>query len=149
MRHTLSLTHFFNHEARDFRGFHQTIGPLDSDRSSRECPRTGTGNRCFFADLLFKEVGKRQGIPRPIPIRFQGRASISGKAAQIELTVLMHRILKEIVFSRCDGMRLVISAKIILMAFHKHINQAIGEHLDGLATPLPEFRRSPPESAVR
>lgn len=52
---------------------------------------------------------------------------MSGKAAKVELTELMHRILQEIAFSRSIGAGIVFRAKIILMAFFKHCNQTIAE----------------------
>ena len=54
---------------------------------------------------------------------------MSGKAARVELTQSMHRILQQIVFSRSIGTAIIIRAKIIQMAFLKHSNQAIGEQL--------------------
>ena len=54
---------------------------------------------------------------------------MSGKAAKIELTELMHRILQEIALSRSIGIGIVTRAKIILMAFHQHRNQTISVQL--------------------
>lgn len=55
---------------------------------------------------------------------------MSGKAARVELTELMHRILQEIVSSRSIGTAIITRAKIIQMAFLKHSNQMIGERLE-------------------
>lgn len=55
---------------------------------------------------------------------------MSGKAARVELTELMHEILQQVGSSRSIGTAVVTRAKMILMAFLKHSNQAIGEHLD-------------------
>jgi len=54
---------------------------------------------------------------------------MSGKAAKVELTELMHRILQQIVSSRSIGTAIITRAKIIQMAFLKHGNQMIGERL--------------------
>jgi hypothetical protein len=54
---------------------------------------------------------------------------MSGKAAKVELTELMHRILQQIVSSRSIGTAIITRAKIIQMAFLKHDNQMIGERL--------------------
>jgi transposase len=54
---------------------------------------------------------------------------MSGKAAKVELTELMHGILQQIVSSRSIGTAIITRAKIIQMAFLKHGNQTIGERL--------------------
>ena len=54
---------------------------------------------------------------------------MSGKAAKVELTELMHRILQQIVSGRSVGTAIVTRANVILMAFLKHSNQRIGEQL--------------------
>ena len=54
---------------------------------------------------------------------------MSGKAARVELTELMQLILQHVEASRSIGSAVVTRAKIILMAFDKHCNRVIGEHL--------------------
>ena len=52
-----------------------------------------------------------------------------GKAAKIQVTERQLEILHEIVASRTAPVRLVQRAKIVLLAFAKHNNEEIGEHV--------------------
>lgn len=55
---------------------------------------------------------------------------MSGKAAKVQLTTVMHEILLELSASRGVGSAVVTRAKIILMAFQKLNNQAIAKALE-------------------
>lgn len=55
--------------------------------------------------------------------------NMPGKAAKIQVTERQFEILQEIVASRTAPVRLVQRAKIVLLAFAKHNNEEIGEHV--------------------
>ena len=66
---------------------------------------------------------------------------MSGKAAKIELTELMHQILQGIASSRILGTAIITRAKIIQMAFLKHSNLTIGEQLECCRETVGKWRR--------
>ena len=66
---------------------------------------------------------------------------MSGKAAKIELTELMHEILQGIASSRSIGSAIVTRAIIILRAFLKYSNQTIGEQLECCCETVGKWRR--------
>lgn len=66
---------------------------------------------------------------------------MSGKAAKIQLTTQMDKILRQLISSRTIGNAIVIRAKIILMAFEKWNNQEIARELDRCAKMVGLWRR--------
>lgn len=66
---------------------------------------------------------------------------MSGKAARIQLTELMKRILTELSQSRSIGRSIVMRAKVILLGFRKYDSQSIGKELGISAKVAGKWRR--------
>src|SRR6185436_2255467 len=66
---------------------------------------------------------------------------MSGKAAKVQLTTVMQKILGQLSTSRNIGNAIVIRAKIILMAFQKDYNQTIAKRLGFSAKMVGIWRR--------
>lgn len=66
---------------------------------------------------------------------------MSGKAAKIQLTTCMHKVLSQLSSSRTIGNAIVTRSKIILLAFQRHNNQTIARQLKMCAKTVGMWRR--------